>query len=121
MKKVLKGNWINRLIEGDNKKAEVVVSLSVQEVAEKLCLWGQCDGATTDVCSISLENGQEVITAVLSKNDVTLLVVVKEAEQGARVYLSASKKGGRIRNAEKYLEGAIDALLHYVVKIEKNW
>ncbi len=49
MKKVLKGNWINRLIEGDNKKAEVVVSLSVQEVAEKLCLWGQCDGATTDV------------------------------------------------------------------------
>ena len=41
MKKVLKGNWINRLIEGDNKKAEVVVSLSVQEVAEKLCLWGQ--------------------------------------------------------------------------------
>ncbi len=120
MKKVLKGNWINRLIEGDNKKAEVVVSLSVQEVAEKLCLWGQCDGATTDVCSISLENG-EVITAVLSKNDVTLLVVVKEAEQGARVYLSASKKGGSIRNAEKYLEGAIDALLHYVVKIEKNW
>lgn len=121
MRKILKKNWINRLIEGEIKKAEVVVSLSVQEVAEKLCLWGQCDGATTDVCSISLENGQEVITAVLSKNDVTLLVVVKEAEQGARVYLSASKKGGSIRNAEKYLEGAIDALLHYVVKIEKNW
>lgn len=119
MKKVLKGNWINRLIEGDNKKAEVIVSLSVQEVAEKLCLWGQCDGATTDVCSISLENEQEVITAVLSKNDVTLLIVVKKAEE-AKVYLSASKKGGSIRNAEKYLEEAIDALLHYIVKIEKE-
>ena len=37
MKKILKKNWINRLIEGETKKAEVVVSLSVQEVIEKLC------------------------------------------------------------------------------------
>ena len=57
---------------------------------------------------------------MLSKNDVTLLIVIKEAEQGARVYLSASKKGGSIRNAEKYLEEALDALLHYIVKIEKE-
>ena len=120
MKKIFNKDWINRFIDGETKKAEVVVSLSTQEVAEKLCLWGKCDGATTDVCSISLENEQEVITAVLSKNDVTLLIVIKEAEDGARVYLSGSRKGGSIRSAEKYLGEAIDALLHYAVKIEKK-
>ena len=120
MRKILKKNWINRLIEGETKKAEVVVSLSVQEVMEKLCLWGKCDGATTDVCSISLENEQEVITAVLSKYDVTLLIVVEQSEEGAKVYLSASMKEGNIRNkVEEYLDQAIDVLLHYIVKIEK--
>ena len=121
MKKKLKENWINRFIEGENKKAEVVVTLSVQEVVEELCLWGKSDRATTDVSSISLENGQEIITAVLSKNDVTLLIVVREVEEGAKVSLSGSVKGTSIRSAEKYLDRAIDALVHYVVKIEKNW
>lgn len=121
MKKIFKKNWINRLIEGETKKAEVIVSLSVQEVIEKLCLWGKCDEATTDVCSISLENEQEVITAVLSKYDVTLLIVVKQSEEGAKVYLSASMKGGNIRNkVEEYLDEVIDALRHYIVKIEKQ-
>ena len=116
MKKILKKNWINRLIEEETQKAEVVVSLSVQEVVEKLCLWGKCDGATTDVCSISLENKQEVITAVLSKYDVTLLIVAKQSEEGTKVYLSASIKGGSIRNkVEEYLGQAIDALLHYII------
>ena len=109
------------MIEGETKKAEVVVSLSVQEVRENLCLGGKCDRATTDVSRISLENEQVGITEVLSKYDVTLLIVVEQSEEGAKVYLSASMKGGNIRNkVEEYLDQAIDALLHYIVKIEKQ-
>lgn len=122
MKKIFQWNWLKRFlsVEEENKKVEIVVSLSVQEVIEKLCLWGECDKETTDMSSVSLENGQEVLTVVIDKNDVAVLVVAEQQEQGAKVYLSINETMENSENVEKCLKEASDVLLQYIVEIEKE-
>lgn len=122
MKKIFQWNWLKRFlsVEEENKKVEMMVSLSVQEVIEKLCLWGECDKETIDISSVLLENGQEVITVVIDKNDVALLVVAEQQEQGAKVYLSINETMENSENVEKCIKEASDVLLQYIVEIEKE-
>ena len=64
--KIKKDGWLHRLLEGETQKIELLVSLSPQKVIEKLCFWGKSQGGVSDVCSVRLENGQEIVTAVFS-------------------------------------------------------
>lgn len=106
-------DWLKRFLEKENN-IEMFVSLSAQQVTQKLCLWGKEWYATADESSVFLENGQEVITTVLSKEDTAILMVAEQTEKGTKVYLSANDG----KDAEKYLKYATDMLQHDIITIE---
>lgn len=118
--KIKKDGWLNRLLEGETQKIELLVSLSPQKVIEKLCFWGKSQGGVSDICSVCLENGQEVITAVFSRGNVTLLAVAKQEQNGTIVYLSGSMAGAyfplHYREIKKCLKEIKDLLLPVTLK-----
>ena len=81
--KIKKDGWLHRLLEGETQKIELLVSLSPQKVIEKLCFWGKSQGGVSDVCSVRLENGQEIVTAVFSKGNVTMLAVATRTKRNS--------------------------------------
>lgn len=113
--KIKKDGWLHRLLEGETQKIELLVSLSPQKVIEKLYFWGKSQGGVSDVCSVRLENGQEIVTAVFSKGNVTMLAVAKPEQKGTVVYLSGSMAGAyfplHYREIKKCLEEITDLLL----------
>lgn len=121
----LKINWIKELVVGAPEKAELYVVISAKEAIEKLYRWSRQTGAIIDVCSVEVENGKEIMTAVIAKDSMTLLVVAKEEKQGAKIYLSANGKKGapllhsifRVQKVRDYLNSAIDMLLSVTEKI----
>ncbi len=115
-----KDSWLNRLMEERAQKVELLVSFSSQEVIEKLCFWGESQDGVNDVCSVHLENGQEVVTAVFSKENVTILAVAKEEQEGTRLYLSGSIEEAYFplynKKIKKCLKEATDLLLSVTLK-----
>ena len=120
----IKNKWINRLIEGETQKVEMLVSITPQEVVDKLCLWGKSQGGIGDVCSVCLENGQEVLTAVFSKGYVTMLVVTKAEEEATKIYLSGSMSGAYFplsyNKIKKYLQEVIQLLESVTLTVEQK-
>lgn len=121
----MKINWIKELLVGETEKAQLYVVISAQEAIEKLYRWTQKTGAIIDVCSVEVENQMQVMTAVIAKDNMTLLVVAEEQKKGAKIYLSANGKRGvpllhsvfRVQRVREYLNCAIDMLLSVTEKI----